>query len=230
MTYWACAQLEPSRERLALHCLSKVNVYSPRIRPPRARREDDTRPLFPGYCFVLIVLQWHAARWSPGVVRIVLDGMTPARVPDAVIAEIRRRECGGVVQLPKAPDIQIGERVRVLGGPFQGHLGFYAGMRPHARVEVLLALLAARFEPPCRRVTSSSFRIPVARERDGLVRLPERQFRPGVQVRVLTGPFHNHIGIFSDTNRGERVGVLLNLLGAERRVAVLKDHIEVVDG
>src|SRR5437763_1957928 len=53
-----------ARERLALHCLSKVNgfeVYSPRIRPSRARRGDDTRPLFPGYCFVLIVSQWWAA-------------------------------------------------------------------------------------------------------------------------------------------------------------------------
>jgi transcription antitermination factor NusG len=68
-----------------------------------------------------------------------------------------------------------------------------------------------------------------ARERDGRVVLPERQFRPGVQVRVLTGPFRDHIGIFSDMNGSERVGVLLNLLGAERRVAVLKSHIEVVD-
>jgi transcription antitermination factor NusG len=147
MSYWACAQLEPSRERLALHCLSKVNgfeVYSPRIHPLRARREDDTRPLFPGYAFVLIVLQWHAARWSPGVVRIVLDGMVPAKVPDAVIDEIRRREQGGVVQLPQPPAMKIGERVRVLGGPFAGQLGLYAGMRPRARVEVLLAILGAQ--------------------------------------------------------------------------------------
>jgi transcriptional antiterminator RfaH len=145
--YWSCVQLEPYRERLALHCLSKVNgfeVYSPRIRPPRARREDDTRPLFPGYCFILVVLQWHAARWSPGVTRIVLDGMAPAKVPDQVIDEIRRREQGGVVQLPKAPDMQIGDRVKVLGGPFQGHLGLYAGMKPRARVEVLLAILGAQ--------------------------------------------------------------------------------------
>jgi hypothetical protein len=37
MSYWSCVQLEPCRERLALHCLSKVNgfeIYSPRIRPP----------------------------------------------------------------------------------------------------------------------------------------------------------------------------------------------------
>ena len=38
MAYWAAVQLQASRERLALHCLSKVNgfeVYSPRIKAPR---------------------------------------------------------------------------------------------------------------------------------------------------------------------------------------------------
>jgi transcriptional antiterminator RfaH len=144
MAYWCAAQLQASRERLALHCLSVVNgfeVYSPRIRPARARRGDDTRPLFPGYCFVLIVSQWWAARWSPGVIRIVLDGAVPARVPDQVIDEIRRREVRGVVELPKAPGMCAGDRVRIRSGPFQGYFGLYEGMRPHERVDVLLRLL-----------------------------------------------------------------------------------------
>jgi Transcription termination factor nusG len=119
MAYWCAAQLQASRERLALHCLSVVNgfeVYSPRIRPARAGRGDDTRPLFPGYCFILIVSQWWAARWSPGIVRIVLDGAVPARVPDQVIDEIRRREVRGVVELPKPPGLQRGDKVRMCAG------------------------------------------------------------------------------------------------------------------
>jgi transcriptional antiterminator RfaH len=147
MSYWCCAQLLVSRERLALHCLSVVNgfeVYSPRIRPARARRTDDTRPLFPGYAFILIVSQWWAARWSPGIIRLVMDGLQPARVPDQVIDEIRRREVRGVVELPKAPGLQAGDRVKVLGGPFAGHLGLYAGMKSHQRVEVLLAILGSQ--------------------------------------------------------------------------------------
>jgi transcriptional antiterminator RfaH len=147
MAFWACAQLEPSREWLALHCLSKVNgfeVYSPRIRPPRARREDDTRPLFPGYCFVFIVLQWHAARWSPGVARIVLDGMTPAKVPDRIIAELRERERGGVVQLPQPPGMKPGDRVRVTRGPLVGFGGLYVGMSGQQRIEVLLTMLGGQ--------------------------------------------------------------------------------------
>jgi transcription antitermination factor NusG len=144
MGYWCCAQLQASRERLALHCLSKVNgfeIYSPRIRLPRTRWEDATRPLFPGYCFVLIIAQWWSARWSPGVIRIVLDGAVPARVPDQVIDAIRRREVRGVVELPKPPGLQTGDRVKILHGPFGGHLGLYAGMKPHERIDVLLQLL-----------------------------------------------------------------------------------------
>jgi transcriptional antiterminator RfaH len=140
-------QLEPCRERLALHCLSKVNgfeIYSPRIRAPRSRRSDDTRPLFPGYCFALIVLQWHAIRWSPGVVRIVLDGTAPAKAPDRIIAELHERERGGVVQLPEAPGLRAGERVRVTRGPFVGLAGIYSGMSGRQRIEVLLTLLGGQ--------------------------------------------------------------------------------------
>jgi transcriptional antiterminator RfaH len=153
MSYWACVQLEPNRERLALHCLSTVHgfkVYSPRIRPERPRNADDTRALFPGYAFILIVLQWHAARWSPGVVRVVLDGAVPAKVPDQVIAELREREREGVVELPQLPQFKRGDRMKILGGPFEGHLALYAGMKPHRQVEVLLSLLGAQ-----QRVTLS---------------------------------------------------------------------------
>jgi transcription antitermination factor NusG len=146
MSFWACAQLQPARERLALHCLTLAGytTYLPRLRQhrvSRGRRLETTPALFPGYAFVLIELQWHAARWAPGVVRIVLDGAAPARVPDAVIAEIQSRERNGLVELPRRELARVGDPVRVVRGPFQGHVGLYAGMRPRERVEVLLAIL-----------------------------------------------------------------------------------------
>jgi transcriptional antiterminator RfaH len=147
VAYWCVAQTEPNRERLALHCLEHVagfTTYCPRIqaRSKVSRGTTLLRPLFPGYCFVLIVLQWHAARWSPGVTRIVLDGAVPARVPDQVIAELRARERGGVVVLPER-ELRRGDRVRVLSGPFRKLEGLYAGQAPHERCEVLLMLLGA---------------------------------------------------------------------------------------
>jgi transcriptional antiterminator RfaH len=149
MAYWTCARLMPRQQALALHCLGLAGyeTYLPRLRErrvSRGRRITVTPPLFPGYCFILIQLQWHRARWSPGIAAIIRDGECPAKVPDTVIAEIRGRECGGLIELPKPPGFRRGDQVRIVRGVFQGHLGLYEGMRPHERVEVLLALLGGQ--------------------------------------------------------------------------------------
>jgi len=136
------------RERLALHFLAQAGfeTYAPRLRERRSvqgRKVVRTPLLFPGYAFVWIELQWSQARWSPGVVRLIMDGLAPAVVPPAVIDEIRSRERGGLIELPKPPTARLGGRVRILRGPFEGHLAIYAGMKPRQRVEVLLSLLGS---------------------------------------------------------------------------------------
>jgi transcriptional antiterminator RfaH len=148
VAYWTAAQLEPNRERIALHLLTqeRFTVYAPRLRvrrTVRGRREDSEVPFFPGYCFIWIALQWHRARWCPGIRRLVMDGIVPARVPDAVIEEIRGRERGGVIELPRRL-LKPGDRVRLLTGPFQGHLAIYAGMSGSERVAVLLQILGGQ--------------------------------------------------------------------------------------
>src|SRR5215831_4123822 len=146
MAYWACAQTAPQHEQVAQHFLGLngyPETYLPRLRVMRRShgRRIETRPvLFPTYIFVLITNGWWSARWCPHVRRLILDGGAPARVPDAVIAEIRNRERDGLVELPTRPALQSGDRVKILVGPLAGHLGLYAGMRPHERVLVLLAL------------------------------------------------------------------------------------------
>jgi transcriptional antiterminator RfaH len=148
MSYWTAAQLQPRRERLALHMLvqESFTVYAPKLRERRTirgRREDSEVSLFPGYAFVRITLQWHGARWCPGVVRLVMDGLQPAKVPDAVIEEIRGRERNGAVEFPKRR-LQCGDRVKILSGPFRGHLAMYAGMPGSERVAVLLQILGGQ--------------------------------------------------------------------------------------
>ena len=151
MSYWACAQLEPNRTRLALHCLDKVagyEIYNPQLREQRrryGRKITSVSQLFPAYVFVLIVSGWWNARWSPGVIRLVMDGLVPARVPDDVINEIRSRERGGFVMLPtKARGLTPGTRVRLVTGPFCDRIGLVAGLRAHERVLVLLNLLGGQ--------------------------------------------------------------------------------------
>jgi transcriptional antiterminator RfaH len=142
VAYWAVAQLH--QERLAMHYLEQVagfEIYSPRIKAPRNARRQGPRPLFPGYLFVVIELQWHAASRAPGVIRLVLDGGMPAKVPDEVIRELRGRERNGLVRLPEPPCLRTGARIRVIRGPLNGLEGLVAGTRPGERIEILLGLL-----------------------------------------------------------------------------------------
>src|SRR5262249_52772135 len=122
-------------------------IYQPLLREPRrshGRKIIATPPLFPGYLFVWVVRGWWDARWSPGVVRLVMDGEQPAHVPDAVINEIKSRERGGFVELPKLHGLRPGMRVRVIGGPLSEQIGMLAALRPHERVLVLLQLLGGQ--------------------------------------------------------------------------------------
>jgi transcription antitermination factor NusG len=130
MPFWTCCRLALHREGLALHCLALAGfeTYLPRLRELRVRqgrRLEVRPPLFPGYCFVLIELQWHAARWAPGTLGLVMNNGLPVRVPDNVIAEIRSRERGGLIELPKRALARPGDRLRVIRGPFAGgRLGY----------------------------------------------------------------------------------------------------------
>ena len=72
----------------------------------------------------------------------MLDGAAPARVPDGVIAEIRSRERGGLVELPSR--FKRGDAVRILRGPFREQIALYAGMKARERVDVLLSLLGGQ--------------------------------------------------------------------------------------
>ena len=148
--HWAAAQLDATRVRLALHCLEKIEgytVYAPRLRQHRVSRgrKIETRPLlFTSYVFVFIIDHWWTAHRTPGVIRLVRDGDVPARVPDGVIDELRRRERNGLIELTKRPRFQLGDPVKVTRGAFAGHLGLYDGQAPHERVAILLALLGGR--------------------------------------------------------------------------------------
>jgi transcriptional antiterminator RfaH len=141
-------RLEGNRERLALHCL---NLRGFETYFPQVRGKLKPQPLFPGYGFVLITLQWSPARWAPGVTKLLMNGDEPAKVADRIIAEIRSRERDGLIVLPPpappSPWFQPGDRVRITDGPLMGFSGLVDGMRSHERVAVLLKLLG-RVELP----------------------------------------------------------------------------------
>lgn len=66
-----------------------------------------------------------------------------------------------------------------------------------------------------------------AREHDGLIKLDQRPlFRVGDQVRLLDGAFADCLGLYEGMKDGDRVALLLDLLG--RKVRVIVDTNSVV--
>ena len=147
---WIVARTEPAREQTARRFLelAKFSVYIPwvRERPTKGgRRIERLRPLFPAYCFITLQNgRWWDARWCVGVSAVIMAGDGPAQLGNHIIDELRARERGGAVELPRREKFKVGDRVKVLQGPFANHFGLYAGQRPHERVLVLLALLGGQ--------------------------------------------------------------------------------------
>jgi transcriptional antiterminator RfaH len=140
--YWAVAQVESQREQTAANFLGQggFDTYLPQLRVGKRRMT----PLFPGYLFVQIVERWYPARWSVGVVRLLMAGDHPAKVPDRILSAIRQREDReGLIRLPKS-GLQLGQKVRVIHGPFTGHCALFAGQASHERVAILLAMLGGQ--------------------------------------------------------------------------------------
>jgi transcription antitermination factor NusG len=173
MSYWTVARLEPRREQLALRCLGLAGyaTYFPRLREHRishGRRIEIRPPLFPGYCFLTVEARWYAARWSIGVIGLIMDGVRPARVADQIIDDLRKRERNGLIELPSVTSLNRGasstrccppsnasktstrscDQVRILQGPFAGHPGLYAGVR--AKDDVGGCRGSPRLAPPRR--------------------------------------------------------------------------------
>jgi transcriptional antiterminator RfaH len=163
--FWACARTQPQRERVAQNFLGQFGfeTYLPRVRGVRyshGRRIQVKPPLFPCYLFVAITSTWWSVKSAPGVSSLVMLDGAPARVPDHVIDEIRLREVDGLIDLAEPRPFQRGDHVRVLRGPFTGHLAIFADMWPRERVEILLQLLGGE-----QRVTLAKKDIEVVRRR-----------------------------------------------------------------
>ena len=143
--FWAVAQIQPQRDTRGVALVGAPRIRDLRPTAPgplhRSRQQDDPNSP-PGYVFFLIHLQWSKARFSPGVVRIVTDGTTPAHVPDSLIATLRALEVDGLIEPPPPPPrFRRGDLVQIRRGPFADRVGLVIGLRPHERVASSLKML-----------------------------------------------------------------------------------------
>jgi transcriptional antiterminator RfaH len=157
---WYAIYSKPQKEDAAHFHLQKkgLEVFLPKLLlPSNQKRRRRVVPLFPSYLFARIDLhseEYGYVIWSPGVKRLVSFNDVPAPIDDTVVDFlIKEGNAGGVI--PARSNLQIGQEVRIDGGPFDGLAGIIQ-QPPNAkgRVKVLLSLLnrETKVEVPVRFV------------------------------------------------------------------------------
>ena len=150
MSTWCAVQTHSRAEERAAHHLTRqgFQVFLPRYlkRRRHARRTDWLpAPLFPRYLFVGLDPRrtpWRAIMSTVGVSRLVCFDDQPARVPNAVIDEIRaRQDDRGLIGVNPMGALARGDRVQVIDGPFNALDGLFDGVSDDRRVTVLLELM-----------------------------------------------------------------------------------------
>ena len=147
---WYVAQTKPKAEKRACHWLGMKNieVFIPKMEVKKRRRRSMmpvVEPVFPGYIFVRMVpaaASWQKLNWTPGIKRVLAFDGIPSEVPEAVVAELRRRSVEkGFIQ--RGPEFSKGEIVQVTDGPLKGLVGVIEEARPgKERINILLNILS----------------------------------------------------------------------------------------
>lgn len=145
---WYVARTQPRAEGRAAVNLERQGfpVFCPRFRKTRrhARRVESVMvPLFPSYVFVQLDLscdRWRCVKSTRGISHMIMHGEMPQAVASGVVECLQRRtRSDGTVDL--TPDLDVGQSVRVAGGPFADLIGTLEQLNSAGRVRVLLDLL-----------------------------------------------------------------------------------------
>ena len=150
MKKWYVVTTKAREETKALFNLRRqgFNAYLPQHKKTRrhARRTDIVlAPLFPKYLFVefdLDMENWSCINSTLGVSKLIKFGTTPTPLPTELIDEIQAREDSkGMVTLNRDLDIKQGDKVTVINGAFNDHVGIFECQNDDARIVILLNLL-----------------------------------------------------------------------------------------
>ena len=103
-------------------------------------------PLFPRYLFVQIDIatqRWRCVNGTIGVASLVMAGDVPKPVPPGVVeALLACSDERGMVRFSQ--DLRIGQRVRLLAGPFAERLGTLDRIDDSDRVRLLLEIMGTQ--------------------------------------------------------------------------------------
>ncbi|MBK5930062.1 transcription/translation regulatory transformer protein RfaH [Halochromatium salexigens] len=142
---WYVLQSKPRQAERAQLNLERQGyvVFLPRItveRIQRQRRQLAEEPLFPNYLFIRLqrwVDNWYPLRSTRGVARLVTFGQEPVAIDQQLIEAIMQR----CAQRTGPPELQPGQPVEILDGPFAGLSAIFKAPQGEQRVHLLLNLL-----------------------------------------------------------------------------------------
>ncbi len=112
---------------------------------------EKTYNLFPGYLFVEMIMTdeaWYVVRNTPGVTGFIGSsggGAKPFPVADAEIEVILRRL--GIKKKHVQIDYAVGDRVKILSGPFTGSEGTVESLNDENQSATVLLILFGRETP-----------------------------------------------------------------------------------
>ena len=145
---WFVARVLTHQENRAQFNLHQLGFRSflPRLRRTvrHARKLRDTlNPLFPGYIFIVIDLskqRWRSINGTFGVASLIMGAEQPTPVPPGVVeALVASCESRGAVRFDDG--LEIGQKVRILSGPFAETICRLAHLDDRGRVRVLLEIM-----------------------------------------------------------------------------------------
>jgi transcriptional antiterminator RfaH len=144
---WFVARVHANRENSAQFNLDRLGFrsFAPRVtRTVRHARKSRNvlAPLFPGYIFLILDLsrdRWRSVNGTFGVASLIMGAEQPMPVPCGVVESLMMSENSGLVRLDD--DLEIGQRVRIVSGPFAEALCRLVHLDDRGRVRVLLELM-----------------------------------------------------------------------------------------
>jgi transcription antitermination factor NusG len=148
---WYAVHTQPHREARAAAqlMLQEFRTFLPQsLRTIRHARQFRTvkRAFFPRYLFVALDVgldRWRSVNGTSGVTRLVMAGSYPAPAPRGLVEDLIAF-CGHDGAIEFSAQLEPGQRVCMLSGPFTERIGELQGIDDAGRVRILLDLMGGK--------------------------------------------------------------------------------------
>lgn len=102
-----------------------------RVEIKDGRRKTKTVKLFPGYVIIKMIVNnetWYLVRNTEGVTGFVGHGSDPIPLSKEEVVRM------GIEKMRIELDVEVGDTIRIIGGPFEGQVGIVEDINPEKQI------------------------------------------------------------------------------------------------